>query len=87
MKKLVCAALLAGTALLAASSAQAAVGISFDFGNVGIAYSDGYYDSGHHWHNWRAGEWDRYRHDHPGHYNNWGHNDHNHGGHHDNHHH
>ena len=75
MKKIICAALLAGTALAFASTAQAAVGISFNFGDVGVAYSDGYYDNHHHWHHWRHGEWDRYRHDHPGHYNNWGHND------------
>ena len=79
MKKIICAALLAGvTALAVAPSANAAVGISFDFGNVGMAYNDGYYDNAHHWHHWRAGERDRYRHDHADHYNNWGHNDHHH---------
>jgi len=80
MKKLVCAALLAGTAIIAASSANAA-GISISFGDVGLAYSDGYYDHSHHWHNWRSGEWNRYRHDHPGHYNNWRHDDRHHGHH------
>jgi hypothetical protein len=76
MKKIICAALLAGfTVAAVAPAANAAVGISFDFGNVGMAYNDGYYDNDHHWHHWRHGEWDRYRHDHPGHYNNWGHND------------
>jgi opacity protein-like surface antigen len=83
MKKFICAALLAGTTLaVAASSAQAGIGISLGFGDVNGAYSDGYYDGGHHWHNWRAGEWDRYRQGHPGHYSNWRHDDRRHGGHH-----
>jgi hypothetical protein len=79
MKKIAQALLIAtAVAVIAPAAANAAIGISFNFGDVGVAYSDGYYDGHHHWHNWRAGEWDRYRHDHPGHYNNWGHNDHHH---------
>jgi hypothetical protein len=76
MKKIAQVLLIAtAVAVIAPAAANAAVGISFNFGDVGIAYSDGYYDSHHHWHNWRAGEWDQYRHDHPGHYNNWRHDD------------
>jgi hypothetical protein len=40
---------LAGTSL---GTANAAVHIGFDIGNVGIGYSDGYWDNGHHWHRW-----------------------------------
>lgn len=76
MKKIAQALLIVAAAAVAApAAADAAIGISFDFGNVGIAYSDGYYDNHHHWHNWHRGEWARYRHAHPGHYNNWRHND------------
>jgi hypothetical protein len=83
MKKIAQALLIAAAvAVVAPVAANAAIGISFDFGNVGIAYADGYYDGGHHWHPWRRGEWDRYRHDHPGHYNNWRHDDPHHGWHH-----
>lgn len=79
MKKIAQALLIAtAVAVIAPAAANAAVGISFNFGDVGIAYSDGYYDSHHHWHHWQAGQWDRYRHDHPGHYNNWRHDDHHH---------
>jgi hypothetical protein len=79
MKKIAQALLIAtAVAVIAPAAANAAVGVSFNFGDVGVAYSDGYYDNHHHWHAWRAGEWDSYRHDHPGHYNNWGHNDHHH---------
>jgi len=77
------AAIFAATSFTATTPAQAGVGITFDFGNVGLAYTDGYYDNNHHWHRWRRGEWDRYRHDHHGHYNNWRHDDRHHGhGHH-----
>lgn len=82
MKKTICAAVLAGSAAIFAASsftvttpAQAAVGITFDFGNVGIAYTDGYYDHNRRWHRWRRGEWNRYRRHHHGHYNNWRHDD------------
>ena len=47
---------------LAVSSAKAAVTVGFDIGNVAIGYSDGYYDSGHHWHKWRHhADLDQYR--------------------------
>ncbi len=76
MRKLLCAALIAGTAAIAAvPAAHAAIGISLDFGNVSDAYSDGYWDSGHHWHAWRAGEWDAYRRAHPEHSHAWRHDD------------
>lgn len=85
MKKTICAAVLAGSAAIfatsfAAAPAQAAIGISFDFGNVALAYTDGYYDHHHHWHHWRHGEWDHYRRHHS--YYHWRHDDHHHHHHH-----
>ena len=84
MRKTICAAVIVGGAAIFAASSfvpapAAAAGIVFDFGNVGIAYSDGYYDHHHRWHKWRRGEWDHYRRTHHGHYNNWRHNDRHHG--------
>jgi hypothetical protein len=35
------------------AAAQARVTVGFNFGDVGIGYSDGYYDRGQRWHNWR----------------------------------
>ena len=71
-KKYVAAALLLA---LTAGTANAA-GIRFDFGNVAIGYSDGYYDNGHHWHSWRHRSdlrtWQR---DHQDNYHGWRHND------------
>jgi opacity protein-like surface antigen len=75
MKGLVCAAFLASAAIATTAAAQAAVAISVNFGDVAAAYSDGYYDSHHHWHHWRAGEWDRYRHAHPHQAHAWRHDD------------
>ena len=50
--------------------------IGFDFGNVAIGYSDGYYDNGHHWHNWRRhDDMVRWQHDHADAYHGWRHND------------
>lgn len=74
MKKIICAALLAGAAAIMAAPAANAASIVFSFGNVSDAYSDGYWDSGHHWHAWRAGEWNAYRRGHP-HAHNWRHDD------------
>jgi hypothetical protein len=75
MKKTICAVLLAGSAaVFAATSANAAVGISFNFGDISVAYTDGYYDNHHHWHQWRRGEWDNYRRHH--HYYHYRHNEH-----------
>ena len=37
---------------LAVSSANAAVTVGFDIGNVALGYSDGYYDNDHHFHRW-----------------------------------
>jgi len=79
MKKIICAALLAGLAATAAAPAMAGIGISLDFGDVAIGYSDGYYDSHHHWHHWRHnGDFDKWNHDHPGAGHNWRHDDHHH---------
>jgi hypothetical protein len=61
---------------LAVTSAQARVTVGFDFGNVGAAYSDGYYDRGHHWHHWRHHrDMDRFRSEHADMYHEWRHND------------
>ena len=62
-----------------ASMAYAAVGVSFDIGNVAVGYSDGYLDNDHQYHQWahrsdaeqyRAAHKDQYhsyRHDDPKH--------------------
>jgi hypothetical protein len=64
-KTLIAAALAIGVgaagAALTTVPAQAAFGISFNVGDVDLAYSDGYYDHDHHWHAWRPGEGDWYR--------------------------
>jgi hypothetical protein len=88
MKKLICAAVVAGVASVAAigaaTPASAAVGISFNLGGIDVGYTDGYYDHYHHWHRWRRGEWAAYRHAHPHHAYGWRHDDrrHHHGWHH-----
>jgi hypothetical protein len=64
---------------LAVSSANAAVTVGFDIGNVALGYSDGYYDSGHHWHKWRHhADLEQYRTAHADSYHEWRHNDKNH---------
>lgn len=61
---------------LAFSSANAAVTVGFDIGNVAIGYSDGYYDGGHHWHRWRHhSDQVRFRQAHADMYHQWRHND------------
>ena len=70
--KVIAAALILG---VSAGAANAAVRVGFDFGNVAIGYSDGYYDNGHHWHAWRRQAdlraWQRDHHDS---YHGWRHN-------------
>ena len=69
---------LMGAALILSISAGMAnaATIGFDFGNVAIGYSDGYYDHSHHWHAWRRHadmmQWQR---DHAADWHNWRHND------------
>lgn len=78
MKIVTAAALvaIAGAAIGFSGTANAAVGISFDFGNVDVGYSDGYYDHDHHWHRWaHRADMQRWQHDHGDHYHGWRHND------------
>ena len=39
--------------ILLSSSAGAATDFSISLGNAAFGYSDGYWDRGHRWHNWR----------------------------------
>lgn len=74
--KLKTAAFIAIATLGMAGAASAAVGISFDIGNVGIGYSDGYYDNAHHWHRWaHHADLERYRAAHAENYHEWRHDD------------
>jgi hypothetical protein len=67
---------IAGATLAMSGTANAAVGVSFDFGNVALGYSDGYYDNGHRWHRWaHRGDGDHYRSMHADNYHEWRHND------------
>lgn len=43
---------LAGATLGGAIAASAAVGVSFDIGNVAVGYSDGYMGTDHQYHHW-----------------------------------
>jgi hypothetical protein len=57
MKKILMATAIAGVATLFSmgnvSTAQAGdFAFSFNTGDVAVAYSDGYWDRGHHWHRW-----------------------------------
>ena len=76
MKRIILA-VLAASAFVAAANAPAAAAptIRFDFGNVQLGYSDGYWDNGHKWHAWRRGELARYRAEHRDTYHAWRHND------------
>jgi hypothetical protein len=61
---------------MSAGTAQAAIHLGFDFGNVAIGYSDGYYDHSHHWHNWRRhDDMLAWRRDHFRDYHEWRHDD------------
>ena len=68
IKMLLAAGLLCGAGAAATLPAAAQPsGFSFRIGDVAVAYNDGYYDHGHHWHAWRHArerEWYRvnYRH-------------------------
>jgi hypothetical protein len=80
MKHVIGVALLCGamsTAVLATGTpAVAQIGISLNFGDVGIAYQDGYWDQAHHWHKWRNNDdWTKYRQAHPENYHDWRHDD------------
>jgi len=76
MKRIILAALvLSAVAAVANAPAAGAATLSFNFGNVAMGYSDGYYDNGHHWHAWRRGELARYRTEHRDNYHGWRHND------------
>lgn len=56
-------------AIAAMQTATAQVGFTLNFGDVAIAYRDGYYDSGHHWHAWRhADDYREYSRQHPDRY-------------------
>ena len=60
---LVAAALIAAAPLalpVASSPAQAQVGITFDLGNVGYGYRDGYVDRDRRYYRWRNAEHARY---------------------------
>jgi hypothetical protein len=66
MKIKIAAALIAitGATLAVCAPAHAAVGVTFDFGNVALGYSDGYYDHDYHWHCWaHRGDSNKWRHD------------------------
>ena len=68
--------ILAAVALSAfVGAANAAPAIRFDFGNVSLGYSDGYWDNAHKWHSWRRGELARYRTEHRDTYHGWRHDD------------
>jgi len=57
-----------------AADARAVIGLSFNAGNVAFAYQDGYWDRGHHWHNWRDRDDYRYYRSHYRHnFYNWRH--------------
>ncbi len=71
--KYLAAALIIGATV---GTAEARVTVGFDFGNVALGYSDGYYDNAHHWHNWRRhDDMVRWQHDHADNYHGWRHND------------
>ena len=77
LKIALAAALLAGSV----GTADAAVGIGFNLGNVSVGFSDGYWDSNHHWHKWaRRADMERYRTAHADSYHEWRHDDRNHPG-------
>jgi hypothetical protein len=80
LKSIAIAAVLGGATLGSVVAANAAVGVSFDIGNVAIGYSDGYMGTDHQFHRWahpsdaahyRAAHKDQYhsyRHDDPKHH-------------------
>ena len=67
---------IAGATLAMSGTANAASHVTFDFGNVALGYSDGYYDNDHRWHRWRHhADMERWHHDHGDMYHGWRHND------------
>jgi hypothetical protein len=76
MKRIILAAM-AVSALVAIGNAPvaSAATLGFNFGNVSLGFSDGYWDNNHRWHNWRRGELARYRSEHRDTYHAWRHND------------
>ena len=52
MKGAAIALAVAGVTLGSAVTANAAVGVSFDIGNVAVGYSDGYMGTDHQYHAW-----------------------------------
>ena len=72
LKITLAAALLAGSV----GTADAAVGIGFNLGNVSVGFSDGYRDSNNHWHRWaHRADMQQYRTAHADSYHEWRHND------------
>src|ERR1700690_2342673 len=54
--------------------ATAVVGVSVGFADIGFGYSDGYWDRGHHWHQWaNDDERANYRNYQGNHYHDWNH--------------
>ena len=48
--------------------------VAIDFGTVAFGYNDGYWDTGHQWHNWRnRGDYSNYR-SHGQNFHGWNHN-------------
>ena len=77
LKIALAAALLAGSV----GTADAAVGIGFNIGNVSVGFSDGYWDNNHHWHKWaHRADLEHYRAAHGDSYHEWRHDDRNHPG-------
>jgi hypothetical protein len=77
LKIALAAALLAGSV----GTADAAVGIGFNLGNVSVGFSDGYWDNNHHWHRWaHRADLERYRSAHGDSYHEWRHDDRHHPG-------
>ncbi len=69
------AIVLGAAGALTTGAASAAFGISFNVGDVDVAYSDGYWDHHHHWHAWRNGEADWYRTHYHSRWHQWRHDD------------
>lgn len=65
-----------GATVAMSGTANAAPRVTFDFGNVSLGYSDGYYDNDHHWHRWaHRHDAEQYRSMHAENYHEWRHND------------
>ena len=73
IKTALVAGLLMGTVDM---TANAAVGIGFNIGDVSVGFSDGYYDNGHRFHRWaRHDDMVAWQHAHADGYHEWRHND------------